>query len=350
MTVAGVLLAAGAGARFGGEIHKLRTLLDGRAVLEHALDAVLASSVDEVVLVVGDDDYADIVEAASGRFQRTVTTLHAPDWADGQAHSLQVAIAHARTHEHEAIVIGLGDQPLVGAATWSGLAASDASIAVANYGGIRRPPTRLAAALFGEVPRTGDVGARQLLIDRAEQVVDVLGAGWPNDVDTPEALEVVRGLYTDRSHTAELLGRQPMGAFDVVVRNDAGHPVVLKNFPILQDGRPMPTLYWLCGERESMLIGRLEAVKGVRRAEADIGLDAINAAHDRYRAERDEILDASGLDPLHRPTGGVGGTRNGVKCLHAHYGYWLAGGEDPVGQWVDDHLDEVDSPTWPAKG
>jgi hypothetical protein len=28
----------------------------------------------------------------------------------------------------------------------------------------------------------------------------------------------------------------------------------------------------------------------------------------------------------------------GVKCLHAHYGWWLAGGDDPVGQWVADRL------------
>jgi hypothetical protein len=35
-----------------------------------------------------------------------------------------------------------------------------------------------------------------------------------------------------------------------------------------------------------------------------------------------------------RPSGGVGGTRTGVKCLHAHYAWYLAGGDDPVGRWV----------------
>ena len=38
--------------------------------------------------------------------------------------------------------------------------------------------------------------------------------------------------------------------------------------------------------------------------------------------------------PNHRPSGGVGGTRQGVKCLHAHYAWHLAGGDDPVGRWV----------------
>ena len=43
------------------------------------------------------------------------------------------------------------------------------------------------------------------------------------------------------------------------------------------------------------------------------------------------------LAPDHRgprPSGGVGGTRQGVKCLHAHLAWWLAGGDDPVGEWV----------------
>jgi len=39
-----------------------------------------------------------------------------------------------------------------------------------------------------------------------------------------------------------------------------------------------------------------------------------------------------------RPSGGVSGTRTGVKCLHGHYAYFLAGGDDPVGRWVDARL------------
>ena len=348
MTVAGVLLAAGAGERFDGEGHKLRAVIDDKTVLEHALQAALASAVDEVVLVVGDDDYGDLVEAARGEHGDRLVTVHSPDWAEGQAHSLTVAIEHARGAGHEAVVIGLGDQPLVGSQTWTDLAEVNATIAVANYAGRRRPPTRLSAEVWDQLPTSGDEGARQLLRAETDRVVDVLSAGSPNDVDTAEALEITRQMYIDRRLTAELLGREPMGAFEVVVRNDEGDPVVLKNFPVLADGRPMPTLYWLCGERESMLIGRLEAIGGVRRSEEAVGLDVVNAIHDRYREERDAVLDESGISVEHRPTGGVGGTRNGLKCLHAHYGYWLAGGDDPVGAWVDQHLDEVNSPNWPS--
>ena len=136
----------------------------------------------------------------------------------------------------------------------------------------------------------------------------------------------------DRARVAELLGREPGGAYEVVVRNADGDPVVLRNAPILDSGRPMPTLYWLAGEYERRIVGRMEGDGGVRRAETEIGLDAINAAHARYAAERDAEIPADHDGP--RPSAGVGGTRNGVKCLHAHYAWHLAGGDDPVGRWV----------------
>ena len=59
---------------------------------------------------------------------------------------------------------------------------------------------------------------------------------------------------------------------------------------------------------------------------------ALAAAHARYATERDALLPRGHLGP--RPSGGVGGTRRGVKCLHAHLAWWLAGGDDPVGEWV----------------
>lgn len=146
---------------------------------------------------------------------------------------------------------------------------------------------------------------------------------------------------SDRLAVAHLLGRQPQGAYRVVVRNaQTGWPVVIRNEPLLDDGTPMPTRYWLVGEPERTMVGRLESRGGVRRAEEAVGLEAVARAHDRYRAERDAALPLDWSGPV--PTAGVGGTRTGVKCLHAHYGWWLAGGDDPVGQWVADHLHEVD--------
>ena len=86
-------------------------------------------------------------------------------------------------------------------------------------------------------------------------------------------------------------------------------------------------------------MSRLEAAGGVNRAEAEIDPAVLLAAHARYAAEREAAIPADHVG--HRPSGGVGGTRLGVKCLHAHYAWHLAGGHDPVGQWVEDHLPEV---------
>jgi len=137
---------------------------------------------------------------------------------------------------------------------------------------------------------------------------------------------------------AELLGRQPLGHFEVAVRHDDGTPRVIRNAPVLGTGRPMPTLYWLVSAHDRLVVSRLESAGGVGRAEAAADPDELVAAHDAYRHERDLLLpdDYDG----HRPSAGVGGTRRGVKCLHAHYAYFLAGGNDPVGRWVAEFLAE----------
>lgn len=136
-----------------------------------------------------------------------------------------------------------------------------------------------------------------------------------------------------------LLGRAPQGDFEVVVRDLSGSPVVLRNAPFLHDGTPMPTRYWLVGRAAVRLVGRLEGEGGVRRAEGEIAATDIAAAHRRYADDRDADIPADHRGP--RPTGGVGGTREGLKCLHAHYAFHLAGGDDAVGRWVEAHLHEV---------
>jgi hypothetical protein len=134
-----------------------------------------------------------------------------------------------------------------------------------------------------------------------------------------------------------LIGRTPQGDFRVVVRSETGEPVVLMNAPLLHDNTPMPTLYWLVGRREVHAVSTLEAQSTIDKVEALIGLDVIDEIHQRYARERDVFIPDTHSGP--RPTGGVGGTRRGVKCLHAHFSYWLAGGDDAVGQWVADQLD-----------
>ena len=141
----------------------------------------------------------------------------------------------------------------------------------------------------------------------------------------------------DRERVGELLGREPQGSFVVIVRDAHGDPVVILNEPFLDDGTPMPTRYWLISRPIVAAIGRLEAAGGVREAEAAIDPEKLAGAHARHERERNAALPADYVGP--RPSGGVGGTRQGVKCLHAHYAWFLAGGDDPVGAWVAERID-----------
>ena len=136
---------------------------------------------------------------------------------------------------------------------------------------------------------------------------------------------------------AQLLGREPAGNFVVAIRRRNGRPMVIANEPLLHDGTPMPTRYWLVDPEVRAQVSRLESEGGVRQAEAAVGPDELAAAHARYAAERDALVPSTWTGP--RPSGGVGGTRRGVKCLHAHVAWWLAGGDDPVGDWTAGRID-----------
>ena len=140
------------------------------------------------------------------------------------------------------------------------------------------------------------------------------------------------GERTDIEVVAGLLGRDPAGEFEVVVRAEDGTPAVIANAPFLFDGTPMPTRFWLVDAHLREVVSRLESTGGVRQAEAALSMDAIEAAHRRYAEERDALIQPDHHGP--RPSGGVGGTRRGVKCLHAHLAWWLTGADDPVGAWT----------------
>jgi CTP:molybdopterin cytidylyltransferase MocA len=189
MSVAAVVLAAGAGTRFtasGGTGHKLLADLGGRTVLDRVLETVVATHLP-VAVVSGATDLRD-------RVPSEVTLLANDRWAEGIATSVQVAVRWAEAEGHHALVVGLADQPAVTTATWATLAAlpSDPSgppIAVATYDGRRGNPVRLAAAVWPLLPDSGDEGARSLLRERPELVREVPCSGHAWDVDTVEDLE-----------------------------------------------------------------------------------------------------------------------------------------------------------------
>jgi molybdenum cofactor cytidylyltransferase len=181
VTVAAVVLAAGGGSRFAGDSHKLRAAFRGRPVLAWVLDEVGAAGFDEIVVVTGADPLDDLVPDG-------VVRLHNPDWADGQAGSLQLAIAHAEQAGHRAVVVGLGDQPLVPAAAWRTVGATAGPIVTASFDGHHRPPVKLDRQVWPLLPQQGDEGARALMRLRPDLVSAVPCSGNPVDIDTVEDL------------------------------------------------------------------------------------------------------------------------------------------------------------------
>ena len=142
----------------------------------------------------------------------------------------------------------------------------------------------------------------------------------------------------DIARVTELLGRKPQGDFEVVIRDKNDEPIVVKNEPLLFDGTPMPTRYWLVGPKEHMAVSRLESAGFIDLAESEVDAEELQLTHERYAAERDSAIPQDHTGP--RPHGGVAGTRVGVKCLHAHYANWLVNKTDVVGQWVDRRLQQ----------
>lgn len=141
------------------------------------------------------------------------------------------------------------------------------------------------------------------------------------------------------------IGRPPRSSINVAARCHLGLPVVTIVPPILDDGTPFPTLFWLTCPLAVKRIGRIEAAGGVRAAEIMLAEDAaLRSVHERamerYRGDRDARLPEGHAGP--RPRGGVGGAGAGVKCLHAHYADTAAGNENPIGAWVRDQIEPLD--------
>jgi len=182
MTIAGVILAAGAGERFGAREHKLTASFRGRPLVAWAIEAAIgADALDEVIVVTGAVDITGIVPEEA-------TIVDNPDWATGQASSLRVGVAAASRAGHDAVVVGLGDSPLVPSAAWNTVARAVGDIVTATFGGRRRPPTKLGRSIWDDLPTSGDEGGRALIRRWPHRVREVACEGEPVDIDTPEDL------------------------------------------------------------------------------------------------------------------------------------------------------------------
>jgi len=139
------------------------------------------------------------------------------------------------------------------------------------------------------------------------------------------------------------IGRPLRATSTVVRRCHLGLPVVAEVPPLLDTGEPFPTRYWLTCPLAHRRVSRIEGSGGVRAAQAKIDSDpafrrAVDAANARYAQERDALVPAGSV---RRPSGGVGGSSRGVKCLHAHYADFASGSDNPIGQDVHQTVGEL---------
>ena len=203
-TVAGVLLAAGEGSRFGQP--KALVELNGHTLAERGVNLLRAGGAHPILVVTG---------AASVELDGT-HSVYNPAWRTGMGSSLRAALQALSAAADPgatddaypgpgavnqagtrvgAVVVALADQPLVGAQAVARLIAAyrdGASVAVAAYGGQARNPVLLAREHWPEVmaTATGDQGARTFLRARPDLVtlVECGDTGRPDDIDTPADL------------------------------------------------------------------------------------------------------------------------------------------------------------------
>ena len=203
-TVAGVLLAAGEGSRFGQP--KALVKLNGQTLAERGVGLLRAGGADPILVVTG----AVPLELAG------TLTVDNPQWRTGMGSSLRAALQTLTEVDPGpeigpeigtavgAVVVALADQPLVGAEAIARLIAAyrgGASVAVAAYHGQPRNPVLLAREHWPEViaTATGDQGARTFLRTRPELVtlVECGDTGRPDDIDTPADLARITAAGTE---------------------------------------------------------------------------------------------------------------------------------------------------------
>lgn len=187
--VSGIILAAGASRRMGRP--KPLLALDGKPLLQHAIDAAAESRLGEMIVVLG--DAAEEVRAAVELPERARAVVN-PDFAEGQSTSLRLGLRSVSSDTDAAAVL-LGDQPGVSASlidrVLEAFRESDRPVARPVYvaGGRRIPghPVVLSREVWPEVAAlTGDRGAQRLFAEHEEWLLEIEIEGAPPvDIDTP---------------------------------------------------------------------------------------------------------------------------------------------------------------------
>ncbi|MEK9904835.1 MAG: nucleotidyltransferase family protein, partial [Rhodospirillales bacterium] len=188
------VLAAGQSRRMGAE-NKLLEVVNGKAMVVHAVETALAADTTSVTVVVGHQ--AEQVKKALANFN--VSFVLNPNYDAGLSTSLKAA-ADVMPEEADALIVLLGDMPQVTARHVDRLIAAfnpleGRAICVPTHEGKRGNPVLWARHFVKEMSDLrGDVGAKHLIGMNEDSVaeVEMSDPAILRDIDTPEALAAIR--------------------------------------------------------------------------------------------------------------------------------------------------------------
>lgn len=195
LRIAGVVLAAGAGSRFGQP--KAGVEVGGRRLVDLAIESCVRAGLDPVVVVLGAGRPIPLpVMSSADGMTAEVRLVDNPDWASGMASSLRASLSALEADPGvDALVLTLVDTPSVGEEHLRRIGSSlrgGATAAVATYDGAARLPVGLTREVWAAVAAavTGDEGARRWLRSHPDMVTDVECAdlGPWSDINTPSDL------------------------------------------------------------------------------------------------------------------------------------------------------------------
>ncbi len=188
--ISAIILAAGKSVRMGK--CKQLLILNGQTIIEHVIENISASKVDEIIVVLGFK--ADIIKEKIKRYH--VKAIVNDRYELGMSTSLKAGLRILNKKTEAALFI-LGDQPYVEASTINKLILNYEKkkplIAVPVHKGRRGNPVLIDRTLFDEIKKiSGDTGARTLIKKHKTNVLDV-EVETPNifiDIDTEDEFEL----------------------------------------------------------------------------------------------------------------------------------------------------------------
>ena len=175
--VAGLVLAAGEGRRFGGP--KAPVVIEGERLVDRAVRVLREGGCDPVYVVLG---------AWSGDVPDAIIVAN-PEWAEGMGSSLRAGLAALGGTPVDAAVVTLVDLPGLTSAAVRRLVETDSGIAAAAYDGERGHPVRFGREHWAGIAESarGDAGARDYLRAHAAEVrfIEVGDVASGEDLDEP---------------------------------------------------------------------------------------------------------------------------------------------------------------------